>query len=80
MTLRTTRKISFTKKDADNFKRIVAESLVKKYSFDMNAARLVVEKSTFAQMLKEEPRYAYHYDVEYWAEKVKGESKYLLHC
>lgn len=67
----------FTAQNKAILKKYVAEVLVDVYNFDTSAVMNIVERSAFAKTLDSDPEFVFHYDVEYWAERVKNEQQKL---
>ncbi|WP_373230248.1 hypothetical protein [Cohnella sp.] len=63
----------FTLQNKNRLKSYVAEVLVSIHNFDASSVNQIVEQSAFSKTLETDPEFVFHYDVEYWAEKVKNE-------
>jgi hypothetical protein len=63
--------------DTKIIKKIVLESLTKTFNIKSNNAKRLIEDSTFAEMLIEDPEFVGHYSAEYWAYQILEESKFV---
>lgn len=59
-------------------RQYVVECLINEYSLDEINAISMVRKSSFNVLLNDNPEYVMHFNVEYWAEKIKNENDRLL--
>lgn len=62
---------------AQRFFQRVIKDLVQKHGLKENKAIKFAIKSSFFEMLKEDPDYVFHYHPTYWADIVASESEVL---
>ena len=51
----------------------VTNEIATNYHFGKKEAKNMVQNSAFMIMLKEEPDFVFHYNVEYWAKEIINE-------
>lgn len=52
----------------------VKEVLITKYHFNQDEANIMVQNSTFLDMLDDDPEITMHYSAEYWAKDILNEN------
>ena len=52
---------------------MIMEDLFDKYFIDKSLVQKIIEESSFCEMLREEPKFVMHFNVEYWGDIVKSE-------
>ncbi|MNC04397.1 hypothetical protein D3C75_518340 [compost metagenome] len=63
--------------EINKFKKIVLDSMMSKYDIKQDAAKKIIDRSTFAEMIWEDPEFIGHYSAEYWADQIFEESSLI---
>jgi|GEM_PF-4752804 len=61
-----------SKFEIEQLKTYVIKTLITTYDLEDELARQLTEDSVFAKMLKKNPHFAGHYDVDFWAADIKN--------